>query len=117
MNLYPINMHLFVGNFTMSFRVASLALGQSYDCPSASEATLCFGYIYSSLCVFVGNLLISFRVASLALGQSYDCSVPVKQPFVLVISIVLCVFLLVIYSYHSGLLQWHLGNHMIAQYQ
>ena len=26
--------------FSISFRVASLALGQSYDCPSASEATL-----------------------------------------------------------------------------
>ena len=29
-----------VSDLIMSFRVTSLALGQSYDCPSASEVTL-----------------------------------------------------------------------------
>ena len=31
---------IYVINLPIFFRVASLALGQSYDCPSASEATL-----------------------------------------------------------------------------
>ena len=31
---------IFVMYFPISFRIASLALGQSYDCPSAREVTL-----------------------------------------------------------------------------
>ena len=38
-----------LANLSIFFRVASLALGQSYDCPSASEATLKNMDIYITL--------------------------------------------------------------------
>ena len=45
------------------FRVASLALGQSYDCPSASKATLkdmdkIDRYTIGSMCLVVGRRCI-----------------------------------------------------------
>ena len=46
-------------------RVTSLALGQSYDCPSASEAT----QKDMNKWIIVIHLFISFWVASLALGH------------------------------------------------
>ena len=38
--LYHSSWGIHVNYWAMSFRVAPLAMGQSYDCPSASEATL-----------------------------------------------------------------------------
>ena len=37
---YISKLWIYLINLPISFRVASLALGQSYDCPSASEVTL-----------------------------------------------------------------------------
>ena len=68
-----------------SFRVASLALGQSYDCPSASEVTLKdvakinkyyttkhepHAYLYNKFACYVDGLLQAYSI-SLALSYRY----------------------------------------------
>ena len=88
--------------YIMQFRIASLALGQSYDiyhtlqdCFTGTGAIIWYiSYTSGLLHWHWGNhmiYIIHFRIASLALGQSYD-----------------------IISYTSGLLHWHWGNHMIV---
>ena len=37
---YIISVGGFIAHLPISFKVASLLMGQSYDCPNASEATL-----------------------------------------------------------------------------
>ena len=56
------SMVLHVNHLSISFRVTSLALGQSYDCPNASEVTMKDMVNWPVLCLLTKSLTIGFLV-------------------------------------------------------
>ena len=80
--IYPNSLGMLAHVF---FRVSSLALGQSYDCPSASDVTLknmskfvfmwfIVLWLYNRFLWIDGSYLpVFFMVTSLVLEQSYGC--------------------------------------------
>ena len=85
--------------WTISFKVASLALGQSDDCPSASEGTLKdTNKIYSNHTTTEYNKHVLFCFVLFSFGCINNPSKYMWHD----------------YPYSSELLHWHWGNHMIA---
>ena len=96
----------------ISFRVTSLALGQWYDCPSASEVTLMYmGKInqYQTTIKHTKDELCAYYLRCTLLQY-----IPRNMHTVFALLCFVVVIHRLIFPYPSGLLHWHCGNLTIA---